>query len=170
MRKLVGLTLLVLVSLSVVLAAQNPAATRSAYMDVNYGFALFAPKFPKATNQNVTPVIFTGPGEAGFSSNVNVTILPLPANTTRKAYHDQSLNEFRQAGLKVNSERNVTVSGKDAIRFDYEGQARGKNLHFLSLAVIDRDRVIVVTCAATAEAFPAIEPEFSACLDSFKLK
>jgi len=168
MRKLVGLSLLVLVSLSVVPAAQNPTATRSAYMDLNYGFALFAPKFPKATNQNVTPVILTGPGEAGFSSNVNVTIQP--ATTTRKAYHDQSLNEFRQVGLKVNSDRNVTVSGKDAIRFDYEGQAGGKNLHFLSLAVIDKDRVILVTCTATPEAFPAIEPEFSACLDSFRLK
>jgi hypothetical protein len=170
MRKLVGLSLLVLVSLSGVLAAQHTAATRSAYMDVNYGFALFAPRFPKATNQNVTPLILTGPGEAGFSSNVNVTIQPLPATTTRKAYHDQSLNEFRQAGLKVNSDRDVTVSGKDAIRFDYEGQVGGKNLHFLSLAVIDKDRVILVTCTATPEAFPAIEPEFSACLDSFRLK
>jgi hypothetical protein len=137
-------------------------------MDVNHGFAIFAPNFPKVPKQTVIPVMFTGPAEGGFSSNVNITIQPV--STTRKAYHDQSLREFGQLGFKLNSSRDVTVSGKDAIRLDYEGKASGKDLHFLSLAVFDKDRVILVTCTALPDSFAAVEPEFNACLDSFRLK
>jgi hypothetical protein len=168
MRKILGLAAFVLVSLGVVWAAQDPPVKRSAYMDVNHGFAIFAPNFPRAPKQTVIPVMFTGPAEAGFSSNVNITIQA--ATLTRKMYRDQSLAQFRQLGFKVNSDRDVTVSGKDAIRLDYEGKAVGKDLHFLALAVIDKDREILVTCTATPEGFSAVESEFKACLDSFRLK
>jgi hypothetical protein len=99
---------------------------------------------------------------------VNVNIQPIV--TTRQGYLELSLDQIRQAGFKVNSNRDVTVSGKDALRFDYEGKLGDRELRFLALAVIEKDRVILVTCTALKRSFEAIEPEFTACLDSFRLK
>jgi hypothetical protein len=45
----------------------------------------------------------------------------------------------------------------------------GKDLRFLALAVVDTDRVFLTTCTALKSRFQEDEPEFRACLDSFKL-
>jgi hypothetical protein len=150
-------------------AAQATKARRSSYTDEAHGFTLEAPRFPGAgPNVAAIPLVVSGPAEGGFASSVNVGIQA--SKTTRKGYRELSLGQFRQIGLKVNSDRDVTVSGREAIRFDYEGQLQGRDLHFLTLAVIDKERVVLVTCTASAAAFPAVAPEFNACLDSFKLR
>ena len=150
-------------------AAQEPAPPQSNYTDSTYGFAIDAPAFPKAgPGQPGVPVIMSGPAADGFASNVNVNIQQVA--TTRKEYLEQSLDQMRQVGLKVHSTSDVTVSGRDAIRLDYEGTISGRELHFLALAVIEKDRVVLVTCTALAKAFKEVEPAFRASLDSFRLK
>jgi hypothetical protein len=146
------------------------AANRSHYDDDLYGFSIDAPRFPGARRTTASiPVLFTGPSVAGFASNVNVMVQA--TKTTSEDYRELSLAQIRQGGLTLNSERKLTVSGREALEFDYQGKiGANPELHFLSLNIIDRDRVIVVSCTSTPEAFPAAEPEFRACLASFRLK
>lgn len=151
------------------LAAQEGAPKRSTYTDPTAGFMLAAPAFPKAgPGQLAVPVVMSGPTVDGFASNVNVNIQQIA--TTRKGYLDLSLGQMRQIGLKVNSHRDLTVAGKDAIEFDYEGNLGGRDLHFLALAIIEKEQVILVTCTALAASYKEIEPEFKACLESFRPK
>lgn len=148
--------------------ASPPAAQRSTYRDAIYGFALSAPRFPKAgPQQAISPVMLLGPAENGLASNVNVLVLPL--STTRKAYHDRSMAEFKASGAKVNSDRNFTVSGREGFMVDYEAKPQDRDLRFLALAVIDKGRVLLITCTAPRVSYAKFETEFKACLNSFKL-
>ncbi len=156
MKKPLSLVALGAMLIGTTWAAQATKARRSSYTDETYGFALEAPRFPGAgPNQAGMPLVVSGPPEGGFASNVNVGIQA--TRTTRQGYRDLSLGQFRQLGFKVNSARDVTVSGREAIRLDYEGQLQRRDLHFLSLAIVDKDRVVLVTCTTTPAAFPAVE-------------
>jgi len=149
--------------------AQAPAPRQPNYIDSTYGYSFAAPAFPPAgAGQPAVPVIVAGPTVDGFASNVNVNIQQMA--TTRQGYIDLSLGQLRQLGFKIHTTKEVTVSGKDGIRFDYEGKLGSRDLHCLALAVIEKERVILVTCTALTTAYKAIEPEFQACLDSFRLK
>lgn len=143
---------------------------RSHYVDETYGFSLDAPRFPEVAGaSNIIAAIFQGPAHGGFVSNVNVLVQRM--KTTKAAYREQSLDQFKQGGFRVKSERELKVSGRDAIEYDYEGKfGGGRDLRFLSVAVIDADRVVLVTCTATADDFPAVEAEFRACVASLKLE
>jgi len=143
---------------------------RSHYTDEVYGFSIDAPRFPDvATNTGSIPVAFTGISQSGGASNVNVMVQAVAK--TRKEYREFSLAQMKRIGLKVNSDRDVTISDRDAMEIDYEGKIGGfPLLHFLALAVIEKDRVILITCTASPQAFPAVEAEFRACLASFRLK
>ena len=168
MRTLLGLAAAGLV-LVVAAAAQAPKDPRSTYSDAVYGFAFDAPRFPPAgADQVAIPVNVSGVGEGGFASNVNVMVQPKAAS--RKAYRDRAIAQFKQMGLTLHAARDLTVSDRDAALFDYSGRIAGRDLHFLALAVIAKDRVFLVTCTATAGAFKRLEPEFRACLDSFRLQ
>ena len=169
MRTALGLAATGLLLIGVAQAAQAIKAKRSTYSDAVYGFSFEAPRFPGAARAKpAMAVTVSGPAEGGFASNVNVVIQPRVPS--RKAFRDQSLAQFKQLGLTLNSEQELTVSGRDALRLDYSGAIAGRELHFLALAVIDRDRTLLVTCTATPDAFKDAEPEFRACLDSFKLQ
>jgi hypothetical protein len=172
MKKLLVLFPLAVVLCSVPLWGQPPnlrlASRRSIYTDATYGFTVSPPSFPNPANQQFVAAAFTAPSDSGFSSNVNVMITP--GATTRDALRAETERDFQTLGFKTNSVRKLTVSGRDALRIDYEGKLQGNYLHFLCLAVIDKDRVIIVTCTAKAEAFAANQAEFSKCLDSFALR
>jgi hypothetical protein len=155
----------VFLACTVVAAVRGP----SVYQDSVYGFSINAPAFPAAgKGANVVPVVMMAPADEGFSSNVNVSVQTVAVS--RDAYRDLSTAQFKQAGWKVNAQRNATVSGKDAIFWDYEGTQGGKELRWLALTVVDTDRVYIITCTALKEAFPKYEKEFQACLNSFRLK
>ncbi len=148
--------------------AYQKGVVRSHYTDEAIGYALDTPKFPGLGETPGGTVVFTAPPEAGFASNVNVVVQPM--TTTRKAYRDLTDGGIKKLSMKINEDKDATVSERDAIRFDYEGKMNGKDLHFLSLAVIEKDRVILFTCTATAVAFPKVASEFRACLDSVRLR
>ena len=154
-------------------AYQQPNPKRSSYVDEVYGFSLDAPRFPGADGKKAGVAIsLAGPPTNGFASNINVTIQPIA--TTLQAFTDLSLAQFKQLNLKVNSQKTYKISGKDALEFDYEGTLNvmnnTKKLRFLVVSVIEKDRVLILTCTALPEEFAKAEPEFRACLDSFKVK
>ena len=157
---------LVLVVAGALWAAEAVVAPKvSTYTDALYGFTIHAPAFAKAEQGNVIPVMMLGPADGGFCPNINVMIqngAPGPED-----YRKVTLEQFKAAGFKVNSEENRTVSGKSAILWNYEGVQQGRNLQFLSLAVFDSNRVFLITCTATKETFPNLEKKFAACVSSF---
>ncbi len=148
--------------------AYQRGAVRSHYADESVGYSLDTPKFPAPGERQVVLAVFSGQPEAGFGSNM--TVINQAVSTTRKAYRDVTLASFQKLGLKVNEDRDVTVSGRDAIRLDYEGKTNARDLRFLSLAVIEKDRVLLFTCTATVDAFPKIAAEFRSSLDSVRLR
>ncbi len=154
-------------------AYQKPGTKRSNYSDETYGVALDAPQFPGADSKKAGVAIsLTGPPVGGFASNINVTINPIA--TTLKAFTDVTVAECKRLNLTINSQKAIKVSGKDALEIDYEGTLNvmngAKKLRFLALSVIDKDRVLVLTCTALPEEFAKAEPEFRACLASFKVR
>jgi hypothetical protein len=168
MRTIPALLLGSLIMASAVLASGRTASRTSEYSDAVYGFSLNAPQFPKPqSGKNVIAVVMQAPVEDGFAANVNVMVQA--ASMSRKAYRDLSVRQFRQLGFKVNSERTMTVSGREAVLFDYEGLMNGREMRFLALAVPDKNRVFVVTGTAPKERFQAYEPAFHASIQSFRL-
>ena len=149
-------------------AAWAAAARRpTVYQDGLYGFSIQAPAFPMAPpGAMVVPVMMTAPAEDKFAANVNVMVQQVALS--RDGFRQLSLAQFKQAGFKVNVDRDLTVFGKDAILWDYEGSAGGRDLHWLALAVIDTERVFLVTCTALKDAFPKYEQEFHTCVNSFR--
>jgi hypothetical protein len=164
-------------ALLILLAISRTAATAfsrperlpsSSYTDGVHGFSIRPPEFPiDPQGINVTPVMFFAAPENGFSSNVNVGVQKV--SMTADAYYDLSIKQFKTAGLTVNSDSRTKVSGKDAIRLDYEGTLQGRELRWLALAVVEKERVILVTATSPKASFEKYEKQFRACLDSFKL-
>ena len=139
----------------------------SVYQDGLYGFSIQAPAFPMAPpGSMVIPVMMTAPAEDKFAANVNVAVQQV--TLSRDGFRQLSLAQFKQAGFKVNVDRDLTVFGKPAILWDYEGSAGGRDLHWLALAVIDTERVFLVTCTAPKDTFGKYEQEFHTCVNSFK--
>ena len=167
MKTMIKVTLALLLCVGSAWAYQK-VVKRSTFVDEVHGFTIETPKFPGATPTTPgTPLIVTGPPANGFAPNVNVTIQATAI--TAKAYRDLSVEQFQQLGWKLNSEKSLKVSGRDAIELDYEGTQAGKSLRFLSMAVMDKNRVILLTCSSLSNAFAPLESEFRACLGSFKL-
>ena len=150
-------------------AAWAAAAARkpSVYQDGLYGFSIQAPAFPMAPpGAMAVPVVMTAPAEDKFAASVNVVVQQVALS--RDGYRQLSLAQFKQAGFKVNVDRDLTVFGKPAILWDYEGSAAGRDLHWLALAVIDTERVFLVTCTAPKDTFGKYEQEFHTCVNSFR--
>ncbi len=147
-------------------SAQTKPAAPAAYTDPANHFSLNAPDFgPVKTS--VVPVMFTGASENGFSPNVNVLIQM--TKVTRKEFIDKMLAEFKTYNAKINSQKELQVSGHDAAILDYQATLQGHDLHFLALVVVGDDRVYLVTCTALATDYAAQEAHFKECVNSFKL-
>lgn len=168
MRGKAAVAIVVLASLTVLLGAEGPEHKASTYTDALYGFTIQAPQFPKAAaGTGVVPVMMYAPAESGFAANVNVMVQRVA--TTRKEYRETSRAQFEGMGLRQNPDSDVTVSGRKAIIFDYEGNMGGQELRWLALAVVDNEQVLLVTCTARKDSFAKYEKEFRACIDSFRL-
>ena len=162
------LAIAVLAAVAVWLGAEQPGPMASTYTDALYGFTIQAPQFPPALpNTGVVAVQMYAPAEQGFAANVHVMVQRVATN--RQNYRELSLAQFKVGGLTVNSDTDVTVSGREAIILDYEGMMGDRTLRWLALAVIDTEQVLLVTCTAPKDTFAKYEKEFRACLNSFSV-
>lgn len=168
MRNPIGLTMLACVCLGVGWAAGAAVSKPSTFVDGQYGYTLTTPRYAAIKpNPSTMTATFYAPVEDSFAANIGVMIQQV--RMTREEYRKISLDGFKQANYKVNTERDRKVSGKDAILWDYEGPLQGRDYRYLALAVIGADRVYLVTGTAPKESFSKYEREFRACLDSFRL-
>ncbi len=153
------------VSLSFAAGRLSSVAAKTTVLDEHVGYRLQAPDFQGRYSQQMRIVLY-GPVSLGFAPNVNVT---LQAASTRKAYIKLSRSGLEAAGLTIDSQSELTVSGRDAVMWKYHGQMQGRELAFLGLAVMGEDRVYLVTCTATPKQFQEQETAFENCLKSFEL-
>lgn len=144
------------------------AAVPSGYTNGVYGFSIVPPTYVKVEKDSATQAaMFFAPAKDGFASNLGVMVQT--TKMTLDEYIKTSQNQFKEASLKVTAEKKVKVSGRDAVVWEYEGEAAGKKLKFMALAIIDGDRVLLVTGTSTGADYDALSKEFKASLDSFKL-
>jgi hypothetical protein len=140
----------------------------SEFRDAQYGFVLSPPEFARLPDRgNMTRMVVSGPPESGFAPNVNVMVQNL--KTTRDDYRKMSEAQFQAAGVTLKSATNRTTSGLPALVLEYEGAPGGRKLRFLALAVIQPERVLLVTYTATAEAFASLEAGFRKSMDTFEV-
>ena len=136
--------------------------------DTRYGYSVSPPEFaPLTGGAMMQRLIVFGPPEGGFAANMSVMVQEV--RMTRSQYIERSEGQFASAGMKLRKSSNREVSGAPAVLFEYEGPVTGRNLRFLSLAVILPERVLLLTYTATVESFAAHEKRFRRSLESFEL-
>jgi hypothetical protein len=150
------------------LARPGRAAAPSSYTNGAYGFSLVPPAFPKADKDSgAQAAMFFAPGKNGFASNLGVMVQTVQMKLDD--YVALSREQFEKGGLKVTGETKLKVSGRDAVRWEYEGAAQGRKLKWTAMAVVEGDRVFLVTGTSTQGDYAALSQEFKASLDSFKI-
>ena len=149
-----------------VAAGATPAAE---IRDEEYGYSLTMPSFPSLGAREVYQRwSFLAPADGDFSANVNLQIHTF--KTTRDEFIAQSEAQFAKDKFRINSKTLREVDGRPAVVFDYEWEANSVALRFLCLAVVEAERVLLVTCTSKSAAFDKYEPEFKKAIDSFRLK
>ena len=168
MKSRAVLTSIAVLFFGLAIAEEKPKKKPSTYTDGLYGFTIQAPSFSAvAKGSMVIPVMLLGPAENAFSSNVNVVVQETAM--TREEYRKVTFAQIEAARFKVISEKNTTVSKKDALLIEYEGEQQGRDLRWLALAVFAGERVHVVTCTALMDSYAKQEAAFKECIDSFQL-
>jgi hypothetical protein len=154
-------------SAGVLLPRQSAPAPKT-YADTVHNFSLEVPRF-EAPDQGATVLVahFFAPPSEGMAPNVNVLV---ERNAyTAESYKKATLDGMQTMKMTINSQKELKVGGRDALLLDYEGKQGDKAMHWLALAVVEADRVLLTTCTAAKDQFPGFEKQFRACLASFKM-
>jgi hypothetical protein len=143
-------------------------ASAAELRDAKFGYSVTPPEFPGPRAGDVfTRLNVLAVPDAGFASNMGVMVQEVAI--TRDQFVSQTKAQFVDAGMKLRSSSNRTVSGRPAVVFDYEGPVRERPLRFLQLAVFLPERVLLLTYTAPAATFGRYEAEFKRSLETFKL-
>ena len=144
------------------------AASASELRDAKYGYSVVPPDFPAARPGDVfTRLNVLAVPDAGFASNMGLMVQEVAIS--RDQWVAQTKAQFTEAGVKLHSSSNRTVSGQPAVVMDYEGVLTERRLRFLQLAVILPERVLLLTYTAPAATYGRYEKEFKRSLETFKL-
>lgn len=169
-RKWIGFGL-ALVAVAAVAAwsrgAEEPERPEAYYFDRNQGIGLEPPELGSPASGTHMVAAFSGPPKRGFASNVNVQVQHVKAN--REAYREISLKQFKDMGLEVLVDEDRKVQGLDAVYWEYKGTMQGRDLHWVSLAVIRKGDVVLVTGTAPAGRWETDGPKLEASIESLKL-
>jgi hypothetical protein len=157
------------VATGIALAVWATPALGSGVQDPDYGYSVSMPKFPApAAGTAMMRFNVAAPPENGFAPNVNVMVQEV--KFTREEFIALSQKQFVATGAKVLSSSHRDVGGRPAVLLEYQATVQEHDLHFLQLAVMLPERVLLVTCTAPAARFAQLAPEFRRVLDSFKLQ
>ena len=145
------------------------AAKPSQYTNAVYGYSIVPPAFAKAEKDGAAQTVsFFAPARKGFATNLGIIVQMV--KMTLDEYCDLSTGQFKQAGLKIVSETRKKVSGKNAVLWEYEGTLQQGELKWIALAVIDTDRVFLITGTTTPAEYAQVEKELRASLDTFAIE
>jgi hypothetical protein len=150
------------------LARQSRVESPSSYTNGAYGFSLVPPTFPKAEKDSGSQAaMFFAPGKNGFAANLGIMVQSV--KMTLDEYVALSRDQFEKSGIKIGTEAKLKVSGRDAVLWEYEGAAKERRLKWMALAVVDGDRVFLITGTSAQDDYDALSKEFKASLISFKI-
>jgi len=159
---------LVALAASDAVARAAPPAAPSAYSNASYGFSIVPPAFPLVEKgMGAQAAMFFAPVKDGFSGNLGVMVQNVKMSLDE--YVKLSTGQFKQADFKVTTDVRKKVSGRDAAFWEYEGSPQGRDLKWMALAVVDGERIFLITGTSTAGEYEALSKEFKASIDSFKL-
>ena len=150
--------------LAICFAAEGESA--EIHDDAN-GYTVTTPAFGEPPDGSVTQLwLVAGPAENGFAPYVNLQLQRFTIE--RNAFVKQSEEQFAAGKMKLLSKTLRDVNGLPAVVFEVEWTLDEVQLHLLSLAVFQKDRVLLLTCTAPAASFAKHEPEFKKTIESFK--
>jgi hypothetical protein len=157
------------VVLALLLAPAVAAEERSTYTDPQYGFSLEVPALgDPAGVPAVQRLIVSGPRRDGFATNCNVQV-QYPG-MSHAEFVELSQRQFAAAGLRAGEPEPTKVSGLEATRLEYAGPANGRELHFLSIAVSQGERLILATCTVPEERLAAEREALLGVLASLRVE
>ena len=136
------------------------------YINQKYRFSFTPP--PSGTNQlNSQAIIatFYGPSDRdGFANNISIAVQE--GLISRDLYLGQTLSQLVSMGFTPKGHRFVETSGREGILFEFSGNLLGRPLRYLSLALIDLERVIILTATIPENEFDKVKGEYETYLKS----
>ena len=152
------------------------ASLRSRYIDVEHGFSIDLPRFPRASSGQFTlPLcLYVEPRQAwverwsGYVHAVDLRVVETRSSV--RSYQETTLADLRKEGWKIDRTRDLRISGRPAWMIDYHGKLIGiPPMRCRALYVFRPERVFELVCEAEPERFKRAEAQFQACLESFRL-
>ena len=129
-----------------------------------YGFQI-DPLDAPTSNATGQVIIMFLPSKNSFSANVNVQIQPYSEGI--KNYTALTKGQFKQAGLKVISEKQINDNEWIC---EYSGDLRGLSLHWYARAIFRENKIYLVTATALNQDWNEDSISLKKCVDSFKMK
>jgi hypothetical protein len=103
------------------------------------------------------------PASANFAANVNVQIQPYSG--TIDQYLTLTINQFKDAGVKLIEQKKV---GKSGIVVEYSGQLQGQSLHWYARAEKAGGHVYLATATTAEQDWARQGAQLKACVDSLR--
>lgn len=142
--------------------------SRSMYRNDELGIAFRDPQF----FDNLKPgfgmvATFSAPAENNFAANVNIIRQPAQNRDDFMAVNKRSVEAM---GFEVIDNKAVDINDHEAVETIYTGQMGSLKMKFLSVAIIDRNAVYLITGTATEDSFDKYERNFRRVIDSFQFR
>jgi hypothetical protein len=152
-----------IILLLVTLALSLPAAdlTNRLYFAAS-GFSI-APLEVSPGEKTGQALMMFLPANNNFAGNVNVQIQPYSG--TIEEYTALTLKQFKDAGVKVISQKKAGTSG---VVVEYSGELQGRTLHWYARAEKAVGHVYLATATAAEQEWPKQGSQLKACVDSLR--
>ncbi len=139
------------------------------YINKSHKFSIVLPAYGVSDECNQDLIaVFYGPSRVAGLIN-NVTIMTQKCCTTRDKYLKQSLEQFKRLGARLISHSDLSICNCDGKLFEYNMIMNSGIMRCLSLAVIEDNRVLLITASAPESVFDEFRDQYLACLQSFAI-
>lgn len=158
-------TLFTVLIFSIISPLASAADSAPVFEDRANGFRISPPDFEpnEAFGFTSQPVTFSGPLKGGVAPACNVQVQN--PGLTPARYKDLTYNQLESLRLTIEREEDRKVSGKDATFWRFSGN----DTTAVALSVYAGDKVFLVSCMTSSEAFKQLEKTFLSTIESFSL-
>jgi hypothetical protein len=159
--------------LPALLAASLVSVAGAEYVNAQYGFSATAPKGWKQVSYPGVAVAFTTPTPtAGFSTNVNVVVQPVPADMSLARYSVVTQAALKQVitDYKLLGSRDITLSGKPGKEIMFSGKQGKFTLYFIQDFTFSNGNVYGLTGTTQLKDKAGLTAPMATFLGGFKIK
>ncbi|MEZ5993393.1 MAG: hypothetical protein R3E76_13730 [Planctomycetota bacterium] len=149
-------------------AAEDSVKTRT-FASKEFAFTIDTTDFPVEQPFKTITVVKSLAEEpvGGFMPNVNVLVQM--QETTVEGYMATTKDELKGLGFEMVEIKPIDHAGKKCMWGEYKGEMGGVELHFLALAIVLEDRVILATGTAAEKDFDKVEAKLEKAVKSLNL-